>query len=154
MDTTEWSFQPDDPQMRAMMHGFIESFDTARGLPDPTLLQQPEDLLVEAATPQAWRDRKLQLYKDFDPHAFKAIGRELMGSQEHSVRHRLPEITCPVTVLVGENDHPFVDQAPELAAEVAKGRLVVIEGAYHSPQLTHPEQWRAAVAEHLAWSTP
>jgi pimeloyl-ACP methyl ester carboxylesterase len=36
-----------------------------------------------------------------------------------------------------------------LAAEVSNGRLVVVKGAYHSPQLTHPDEWRAAVAEHL-----
>jgi len=28
----------------------------------------------------------------------------------------------------------------------------VIEGAYHSPQLTHPDAWRAAVEAHLAWA--
>jgi pimeloyl-ACP methyl ester carboxylesterase len=53
-------------------------------------------------------------------------------------------------VLVGENDHPFVDRAPELAADLPNGRLVVIDGAYHSPQLTHSDEWLAAVAEHLA----
>ena len=60
-----------------------------------------------------------------------------------------PEISCPVTVIVGEHDHPLVDQAPALSAEVADGRLVIIDGAYHSPQLTHPDEWRAAVEAHL-----
>ena len=44
----------------------------------------------------------------------------------------------------------MVDQAPELAAEVAHGYLSVIPGAYHSPQLTHPDAWRAAIEAHLA----
>jgi len=66
------------------------------------------------------------------------------------VREQLASITCPVTVIVGSNDHPLADQAPELAAEVADGRLTIIEGAYHSPQLTHGDQWRAAVEGHLA----
>jgi pimeloyl-ACP methyl ester carboxylesterase len=153
MDTTAWSFVPDDPQLREMMGGFIESFDPAGGLPDPTSLRQPEDELVEAMTPESWRDRKLELYQLVDPYAFKAIGTELFSSQELSVRDRLPEISCPVVVLVGENDHPFVDQAPALAAEVAEGSCVVIAGAYHSPQLTHPDEWRAAVTEHLAGSS-
>ena len=64
---------------------------------------------------------------------------------ETSLRADLPSITCPTTVIVGEHDHPLVDQAPDLAAEVADGRLTVIQGAYHSPQLTHPDAWRAAV---------
>jgi len=53
---------------------------------------------------------------------------------------------------VGEQDHPLVDQAPDLAAEVANGRLAVIDGAYHSPQLTHREAWLAAVEAHLHWA--
>jgi pimeloyl-ACP methyl ester carboxylesterase len=133
-----------------MMGLFIENFDPAGALPDPSLLEQPEDALIEEMTPEAWRDRKLELYQAFDPYAFKAIGTELLTSQEISVRDRLPEIACPVAVLVGENDHPFVDQAPELAAELHHGSLVVIEGGYHSPQLTHPTEWRAAVTAHFA----
>ena len=35
---------------------------------------------------------------------------------------------------------------------MADGRLTVIPGAYHSPQLTHPEQWSAAVEAHLEWA--
>ena len=45
-----------------------------------------------------------------------------------SLRAQLPSITCPTTVIVGEHDHPLIDQAPELAAEVADGRLTVIPG--------------------------
>jgi hypothetical protein len=33
---------------------------------------------------------------------------------------------------------------------VANGTLSLISGAYHSPQLTHPVEWRVAVEEHLA----
>ena len=65
-----------------------------------------------------------------------ADGTEIPAGRR-SLRSRLPSIACPTTVIVGEHDHPLVDQAPELAAEVADGRLTVIEGAYHSPQLTH-----------------
>jgi pimeloyl-ACP methyl ester carboxylesterase len=153
MDTTAWSFQPEDAQVQEMMGNFIANFDPAGGLPDPNSLRGPEDALVEANTPDSWRARKLELYWSFDPYAFKAIGSELFTSDELSVRDRLPEITCAVTVLVGENDHPFVDQAPALAAEVPDGRLVIIDGAYHSPQLTHPDEWRTAVTEHLARPT-
>jgi pimeloyl-ACP methyl ester carboxylesterase len=149
MDTTAWSFLPDDPQVRAMMAGFIENFDPAGGLPDPNLMRGPEDVLVEATTPQSWRDRKLELFQMVDPYLFKAIGTELFSSQGLGVRDRLSQIGCPVTVLVGENDHPFVDQGAELADEVVDGRLVVIPGAYHSPQLTHPAEWLAAVNGHL-----
>jgi pimeloyl-ACP methyl ester carboxylesterase len=149
MDTSAWSFVPEDPQLREMMGGFIESFDPAGELPDPMSMRGPEDDLIEAETPESWRDHKLELFRAFDTYAFKALGSELFSSQSLSVRERLPEITCPVTVLVGENDHPFVDQAPALVAELPHGHPAVIDGAYHSPQLTHPGAWRAALEEHL-----
>jgi pimeloyl-ACP methyl ester carboxylesterase len=88
-----------------------------------------------------------------DAYAVKALGLALMADidqGETSLRADLPRITCPTTVVAGEHDHPLVDQAPELAAEVADGTLVVIPGAYHSPQLTHADTWRTAVEEHLA----
>ena len=149
MDTSAWAFVPEDPQLREMMGGFIESFDPAGELPDPMSMRGPEDDLIEAETPESWRDHKLELFRAFDTYAFKALGSELFSSQSLSVRERLPEITCPVTVLVGENDHPFVDQAPALVAELPHGHPAVIDGAYHSPQLTHPGAWRAALEEHL-----
>ena len=71
---------------------------------------------------------------------------------ETSLRAELPSITRPTTVIAGEHDHPLVDQAPELASLVANGRLAVIDGAYHSPQLTHPEDWKSAVHAHLEWA--
>ena len=43
-----------------------------------------------------------------------------------SLRDSLPSITSLVTVIAGEYDHLLIDQAPELAAEVAHGRLAVI----------------------------
>jgi pimeloyl-ACP methyl ester carboxylesterase len=79
----------------------------------------------------------------------KAFGIALFSVVD-SLRPQLPTISQPTTVIAGSHDHPLVDQAPDLAAEVAHGQLSVIEGAYHSPQLTHPRQWREAVEHHLA----
>ncbi|MEN3271425.1 MAG: hypothetical protein V7636_186 [Actinomycetota bacterium] len=149
MDTSGWSFQGPDPDVRAVIEGFMTSFDPAGGLPDMTMLRGPEDDMIEARTPPDYLAHRLALQAAFDPHAMHALGRELWVTSP-SVRDRLGEIRCPVTVIVGEHDHPFVDQAHELAAEVSDGRVVVIAGAYHSPQLTHQDEWRRAVVEHLA----
>jgi 2-succinyl-6-hydroxy-2,4-cyclohexadiene-1-carboxylate synthase len=149
MDTSAWSFQGPDPEVQAIVEGFMTSFDPAGGLPDMSMLRGPEDDLIDARTPAEYRAHRLALQAGFDPYAMYALGRELWITSP-SVRDRLGEIRCPVTVLVGEHDHPFVDQADELAAEVADGRVVVVDGAYHSPQLTHQDQWRRAVEEHLA----
>ncbi len=150
MDTSAWSFVPPDAGIAAMMAGFIDSFDPAGGLPDLSMWNGPEESLIAAATSAEWQSIKAQMAAAFDPFALKGLGGELFRPGTLSVRDRLTEISCPVTVIVGEHDHPFVDQAAALADEVADGALVVIDGGYHSPQLTHPAEWVAAVSAHLA----
>jgi len=154
MDTSAWSFLPADKQVRELVTGFIDAFDPAGGMPAPLNLGGPEDTLIEARTPTAWREERDGIFAGSDPYAMKALGVALLGGNagaDGSLRARLPSIACPTTVIVGDQDHPLVDQAPELAREVANGRLAVIPGAYHSPQLTHGSEWRAAVEAHLAW---
>ena len=155
MDTSAWSFLPPDEEIRTLVHGFIDAFDPAQGMPATLSLGGPEDVLIEARTPAAWRKEKDAIFAGMDAYAVKALGSALMGDvadQAGSLRAELPSIACPTTVIVGARDHPMVDQGPELAAEVADGRLTVISGAYHSPQLTHAAEWRAAVQAHLAWA--
>jgi pimeloyl-ACP methyl ester carboxylesterase len=149
MDTSAWSFLPSDAAVRKLVHNFMEKFDPARGVPS-RMSAGPEDALIEAATPEDWRAERDRLYRGMDAYAFKALGSALMADGVGSLRDSLGSITCPVTVMVGEHDHPLVEQAAELAAAVAHGRLSVIPGGYHSPQLTHPDGWRAALEEHLA----
>ncbi len=156
MDTSAWSFLPPDEEIRSMVHGFINSFDPARGMPATLSMGGPEDVLIEERTPAEWRKEKDAVFAGMDAYAVKGLGTELMGDaadDDDSLRARLPSIVCPTTVIVGEHDHPLVDQAPALAGEVADGRLTVIPGAYHSPQLTHAEAWKAAIEAHLAWVT-
>ncbi len=153
MDTSAWSFLPPDKEIRDLVQGFIHSFDPANGMPATLRMGGPEDGLIEAATPARWREEKDAIFAGMDPYAVKALGAALMGDDDTSLRAALPAIACPTTVIVGEHDHPLVDQAPALADEVADGRLTVIAGAYHSPQLTHAAEWRAAVEDHLSWVT-
>ncbi len=155
MDTSAWSFMPPDEGIRELVHAWIEAFDPAQGMPETLSMGGPEDALIEATTPASWQEDKAANFAGMDPYAVKAFGMALMadvGDGRVSLKPDLPSITCPTTVLAGEHDHPLVDQAPELANLVADGRLAVIEGAYHSPQLTHPEQWTGAVRAHLAWA--
>jgi 3-oxoadipate enol-lactonase len=155
MDTSAWSFLPPDKEIRALVHGFINSFDPAGGMPATLSMGGPEDTLIEEHTPAEWRTEKDAIFAGMDPYAVKALGSALMGDaadDDTSLRAKLPSIACPTTVIVGEHDHPLVDQAPALADEVADGRLTIIPGAYHSPQLTHAATWRAAVEDHLSWA--
>jgi pimeloyl-ACP methyl ester carboxylesterase len=116
----------------------------------------PEEGLIAERTPSAWQQEKDAIFAGMDPYAVKALGTALMAQiaegDQSSLRPELPSITCPTTVIAGEHDHPLVDQAPELAGLVADGRLTIVPGAYHSPQLTHSDEWLAAVRAHLAWA--
>lgn len=131
------------------MAAFIEGFDPSRGLPDLSTMPNPENALIAATTTPEWQTVKAEMAAAFDPYAMKALGRALFEPNDSSVRHRLGELACPVSVIVGEHDHPFVDQAPALVEEVPESSLTVFAGAYHSPQLTHPTEWAAAVEAHL-----
>jgi pimeloyl-ACP methyl ester carboxylesterase len=155
MDTSAWSFLPPDEEIRGLVHGFINAFDPAGGMPTTLSMGGPEEALIEANTPEDWRKEKDAIFAGMDPYAVKALGSALMGDaadDDTSLRAKLPNITCPTTVIVGAHDQPLADQAPALASEVANGRLTIIPGAYHSPQLTHAAEWRAAVEAHLAWA--
>jgi pimeloyl-ACP methyl ester carboxylesterase len=83
-----------------------------------------------------------------DPTAFATLGPALCTQE--GVAHRLAEIRCPVTVLVGEQESaPLLQGSRELAAGIPGAKLVVIEDAAHSPQLENPDSWLAAVLAHL-----
>ena len=58
MDTSAWSFLPPDEEIRAMVHGFINAFDPAGGMPATLSMGGPEDALIEARTPAEWRARR------------------------------------------------------------------------------------------------
>ena len=148
MDTTAWAFGIDDPAITKMIVGYFASLtpDSTMGSPP----ESPENPLIEAATSADWQATKAEMNAAFDPMAAKAIGLALFDGQLQPIGHLLGDIDMPVTVIVGEHDHPFVEHAPELADGVVDGRLVVVAGAHHSPQLTHPDEWRAAVEGHLA----
>jgi len=83
-----------------------------------------------------------------DPTAFATLGPLLCADE--GVAHRLGEIRCPTTVLVGDQESPPLARGSrELAAGIPGAQLVVIEDAAHSPQLENPEAWLAAVLGHL-----
>lgn len=146
MDTSGWGFA--SGEMRELMKAFLEAFDPATD-ERPVNPPGPERELVDAATGTEWRDVKLIRDEAFDLYAMKALGLELLGPDLPSLREPLSGVIVPVTVIVGSEDGELAVQAPDLAACFPDGRLVTIAGAYHSPQLTHRDEWLAAVEGHL-----
>ena len=105
---------------------------------------------VSGSTPEPWQETRKGLLAAFDPWAFRSLGLQLFSDDLPSLRDRLPELTLPTTVLAGSLDLPFAQVGPELAGALPDAQLVLIDGAYHSPQLTHPAAWLAAMTGHLA----
>lgn len=85
-----------------------------------------------------------------DPMAQQALGIQLFEDNLGRVDHQLGDIPCPTTVLAGELDEPYVSHGPRLARAIPGGTFVSIDGAYHSPQLTHWAGWLATIEAHLA----
>jgi pimeloyl-ACP methyl ester carboxylesterase len=74
----------------------------------------------------------------------------ILKQHDSSVIESLPSIDVPTLVIVGENDEPFRGGSSYMAAKIADAQLVVIDGAGHSPNVSHREQFDAAVVKFLA----
>ena len=71
--------------------------------------------------------------------------------ERESVLDRLDEITCPALVIHGDNDSAIeLEKGEELSAGLSGSTgVVVIEGAAHASNLTHPEPVNAALLPFL-----
>lgn len=147
MDTTAWAFGDDRADFRRAATAFLSGIEA--GQTPPRTPPGPEEEMVAATVPRAWIERKWQLRDGMDPMAQRALGFQLFDDRLEPVDHRLGDIECPTTVVVGALDEPYASHAPRLAAAIPDATLVVIDGAHHSPQLTHPQQWLDAVRGHL-----
>lgn len=70
---------------------------------------------------------------------------------EETAARRLPEITAPTLVILGDRDVPVIRSiAEKIAAEVPGARKVVIQGAGHMVNMERPEAFDEAVLGFLA----
>jgi pimeloyl-ACP methyl ester carboxylesterase len=82
-----------------------------------------------------------------DPAAFTTVGDGMANWP--GLGDQLPEISCPTTVIVGEQDTPFREHATRLAEAIPGADHVVLPGAAHSPQLENADAWFTAIEAHL-----
>jgi pimeloyl-ACP methyl ester carboxylesterase len=104
--------------------------------------------LIEERLPAEWRDVRDDMVSD--RLAAVQLGRLVFGRQVSLLRDATT-IACPTTVMVGEHDRAYLGPSERLASHIPGAREIVIGDAYHSPQLTHADEWTRAVREHLAW---
>lgn len=99
---------------------------------------------------EEWVDQRvLHNAERLDQNALIQLGRQVFYDGP-SVLEQASEISAPTTVLVGEFDEAFRGASDRLTNRIPNARQVVIPGAYHSPQLSHPTEWAAALLQHLA----
>jgi len=81
--------------------------------------------------------------------------RTIRGTMDHRVRDRLVEVTQPTLLVVGGEDR-IVDphQAIEAAGLLRRGRLLVLEGCGHAPQIERSELVNRLVVEFLQETSP
>ena len=84
--------------------------------------------------------------EQLDAQAFADLTDEL---SRHDVEAELDGIDCPVTIMVGEHDDPFVDPSRRMAEAIPNARLEVIADAAHSPQYENAQAWMKVINEHL-----
>lgn len=99
---------------------------------------------------EAYWQRHRDRMRAMDPYAFGVLGLEICD--QAPLTERLSEITCPTTIIVGEQDGPFLQPSEEMEAAIPGARRVVIPDAAHSPQLENPSAWLAAMRDHLRWA--
>jgi pimeloyl-ACP methyl ester carboxylesterase len=87
-------------------------------------------------------------WASLSPAMWSALAVEI--TRQPDELHALAALEIPTLVLVGEQDHTFVEPAAALAEVVPDARLVVIPEAGHSPQFENPAAWFTALDEFLA----
>ncbi len=113
----------------------IEAF-AARWARTPVLADQPADVrrAVDA-------DRRRNT-----PHGLARALRGLGTGALASLWDRLPELTIPVELVVGERDEKFRATAKRMAAALPAARLHIVAGAGHAVHLEDPAAVAAIIA--------
>lgn len=110
--------------------------------------------LVESVfdNPRAADPNLLTYYqKQFTNRRWRAgLFKTIRGTMDHRVRDRLAQVTQPTLLVVGREDR-IVDsrQAIEAARSLRKGRLIVLQGCGHAPQIEQASVINNLVIEFL-----
>lgn len=92
----------------------------------------------------------IPVWEQLDRAQLVIAGGALLGRDD--ISDRVGEIGCPILAIHGSDDQAIsLERARALADAAADHRgIVVVDGAAHAPNMTHPEQVNAALREFLA----
>jgi pimeloyl-ACP methyl ester carboxylesterase len=92
----------------------------------------------------AWQDKWRKVTPDQLRQAYKTL-----VSREDDVTNRLAELSVPTLVVHGEQDAAISVPEAQALADSLGGKLVVVPGAGHAANLTHPEPTNDAIEAFL-----
>jgi len=95
------------------------------------------------------RSDEVMMARHRDASGLALSARRVLVQRDAAVIDALPTIAVPTLVIVGSEDRAFRSGADYMAAKIPGSQLVVIEGAGHAPNLTHPEQFNAGLRSFL-----
>jgi pimeloyl-ACP methyl ester carboxylesterase len=105
----------------------------------------PADRHIERWADRYWPHMRKR-YAAMDPDAYMGFG-QAMATQS-SLVDRLHEIACPTTILVGEDDRPFLPAAEAFEKGVSGAVRFTIPNAGHHPHQENPDAWWNAMEDH------
>ncbi|HUR51968.1 MAG TPA: alpha/beta hydrolase [Mycobacteriales bacterium] len=134
---------PEDPEASPMYWQMAQEW--SRSGSDPAVLEVVSSLILGPADHRPW----IALWDQMPPHRAVQVVDTLLTRED--VTDRLAEITCPALVLHGTADAAIpVDKGEELAKGLMHAApIVLVEGAGHASNLSHPEVVNAAIRSFL-----
>src|SRR6185436_4657746 len=119
-----------------------ELLDFAKVLETPAY----DKSLVEVLGYQEFVDKK---WADLSEIMWGALALE-SANQSDDLPALVATLSCPLLILVAEQDTDLIPAAHAMARAIAGSELIVIPDAGHSPQVEQPAAWIAAVTTFLA----
>jgi 3-oxoadipate enol-lactonase len=87
-------------------------------------------------------------WEDVSPVMWGTLARAMARQSDDN--DAMSSVACPVLVIVGEQDKPFVHASHRMIKAMPHAMLVIVPGAGHSPQFENAGAWLAAMLEFLA----
>jgi pimeloyl-ACP methyl ester carboxylesterase len=110
-------------------------------------LETPAYKRVLAARP-GYPEFEARKWADLSEIMWGTIARELAYQPDDLPA--MTSLTCPVLIIVGEQDEPFVVASGLMVEAIPGAELVTISNAGHSPQFENPGAWIAALTGFLS----
>jgi 2-succinyl-6-hydroxy-2,4-cyclohexadiene-1-carboxylate synthase len=114
------------------------------------VVERWESQPVFAGQPAELRARQRPGRLSHDPELLARLLRSAGQGATPPLWGRLHELRCPVLLMAGERDEPYVDAAHRMARLIPLARVRVVAGAGHAPQLEQPALVAELLDEYLA----